>query len=135
MAALVSDLQWSKALPMSCPSEAETISSFLDEMDLQEAAQLACHQPVPRACISSTERRKQERAALMNGMAQLELRLESLKTKKQTVRRKLDHGVQQRLRHNAQLRHALAQEQRRAGKASIQLQWLSDPMKVALHSL
>lgn len=101
------------------------------EMELLEATQLACHSS---ACITSTERRKQERATLMNSVAQLKLQLESLSSEKQRALDDQPSDVQQRIFDNAQIRDALAQEQLRAGEAGTLLQWLCNPMEVE-HSI
>lgn len=133
----------------------ETISSFLDEvelLDLAEELERERHTRPAVACggrplsarnkkLSSTDRRKRDRVLLLHRVEQLQLQLQRIRLQK--LQDLQEHRKQQcqicdtnRSRDaNSQLRHALAVEVRRTRKAAILLQILSAPMKVMVPAL
>lgn len=142
MASLIDDLQRRRVLPPSSMPDAETMSAFLNEMELLEAAELK-QQPVPterKKKMSSTERRKRDRLQLLDSVEQLQCQLESLKTEQQSAQQELQtqhtglFDTEQKLRDNFQIQHAVAREADRVSQANMLLQQMSNPLKVICRS-
>lgn len=156
--ALVDELQRRKVLASDGP-DSETISAFLDEMELldmeiampqeelemsmryQSPEPLAASPPLPRPSrkkkISSTERRKREKATLLDSIDQLQLQLEGAMVKKQQLHADWRHRAQDErcdrehsVLEHVKIRRALALEQSYAGTVALLLHQLNASMQV-----
>lgn len=134
--ALMDDLQRRNVLPLSCLPEAETILSFLDDMELLEFAELEC-KPTRKKKLSSTERRSRDRVLLRGNVADLQLQLETIKTAKRLAKHKFWkrhrelYGSEPWLLDNLNLQRRLARENNRAEQAAILLRHMGTQMKVS----
>lgn len=112
---------------------------YLPDLSGASAAVAMAPPPVHKKKISSTERRKRDKAELLERLVQLELRLHDLQADKQKLHSQFD-GERQReqsetqrvLDTNLRIRQALALEQDRASQVTSLLDQLRAPMQVRL---
>lgn len=141
------ELQAAINLPAFKGLDVDTISALLDEMESAEPCVNSQSSPEANAAaqrkrkLSTTERRKQEKALLLEALAQLQQQAQYIKTQllqdqptrnfqlELQAQRERDE-TQRKLHENYQIWVSIAREQRFAGRVTKLLDQLNAPVKV-----